>query len=148
MFSGPYVNNEGGDPFVSSLLYGGNTRGEGGDVVLSSPPLFIKYPPSNMTNNSTKHGNNNSNKNSRGHDHWKSVLDNILIEFLASLFIILSAVMYNGLREDGTMDACKELSFCLKNLPLRLVFDRVTNHSNCSHLCCDGLHEGWGLFLS
>ena len=36
------------------------------------------------------------NKGKLAYDHWKSVVDNIFIEFLASLFIIMSAVMYGG----------------------------------------------------
>lgn len=31
-------------------------------------------------------------------DHWRGVLDNVFIECLASLFIILSSVMYGGLK--------------------------------------------------
>jgi len=31
-------------------------------------------------------------------DHWRSVLDNVFIEFLASLFIVTSAVMYAGVK--------------------------------------------------
>jgi len=36
----------------------------------------------------------------KGPDHWRSSLDNLFIEFLASLFIIISAVMYDGLSQN------------------------------------------------
>lgn len=111
------------DDLVSSFLFSNQAR-QGGDVVPLQHPR--RYPPSSLSSFFLKSPQNIhyspgseqgapvgrartkfSNKSLRGHDHWKSVMDNILIEFLASLFIIISAVMYNGLREDGTCDACK-----------------------------------------
>jgi len=35
-------------------------------------------------------------KGVRGADHWRSVVDNVIIEFLASLFIVFSTVLYGG----------------------------------------------------
>ncbi len=59
-------------------------------------------------------------KAAKGPDHWRSVMDNLLIEFLASLFIILSAVMYGPMRKDKEehvvfADPC-EFSFFLVSL--------------------------------
>ena len=31
-------------------------------------------------------------------DHWRAVVDNFMIEFLAALFINMSAVMYGGMK--------------------------------------------------
>ena len=32
----------------------------------------------------------------RGADHWRSVMDNVIIEFLATLTIVFSTVLYGG----------------------------------------------------
>jgi len=45
-------------------------------------------------NNTTNAIITNTTTTIRGVDHWRSVLDNVLIEFLASLFIIMAEIMY------------------------------------------------------
>ena len=43
-------------------------------------------------------GEDESASSSKAPDYWRSVMDNVFIEFLGSLFIILSSVMYGGLK--------------------------------------------------
>ena len=59
----------------------------------------------------------NDNIKNKGPDHWKSVLDNFFVEFLASLSIIVSTIMYGGFKSSANdvvfYDPCKSLFLLL-----------------------------------
>ena len=55
----------------------------------------LEQHSSNHTHHHVINNNNTNPKNNKAQtDHWRSVLDNVFIEFLAALFIIVSEVMF------------------------------------------------------
>ena len=56
-----------------------------------SPPITLRLRPSPRSSSHVL-------KRGIPTDHWRAVVDNFMIEFLAALFINMSAVMYGGMK--------------------------------------------------